>query len=71
MRRVLIGSFVFAAGHLRIRFDDDGFDDFPDPANERDLCDPAVDRGLRDGRRRRPAWRRGVLGDGDARGHRV
>lgn len=37
-------------GHYRIMFDDDGFDDFPDPANEFDLCEPGVDRGcLMDG----------------------
>ncbi|MDC0676874.1 SCE4755 family polysaccharide monooxygenase-like protein [Sorangium atrum] len=32
-------------GHFRIMFDDDGFDDFPEPANENDLCEPGVDKG--------------------------
>ncbi|WP_437874385.1 SCE4755 family polysaccharide monooxygenase-like protein [Sorangium sp. So ce513] len=31
-------------GHFRIMFDDDG-DDFPDPTNESDLCEPGVDPG--------------------------
>ncbi|WP_437520359.1 SCE4755 family polysaccharide monooxygenase-like protein [Sorangium sp. So ce726] len=32
-------------GHFRIMFDDDGFDDFPEPANENDLCEPGTDKG--------------------------
>ncbi|MGK4003883.1 SCE4755 family polysaccharide monooxygenase-like protein [Sorangium sp. So ce1036] len=32
-------------GHFRIMFDDDGFDDFPEPADEFDLCEPGVDQG--------------------------
>jgi MYXO-CTERM domain-containing protein len=32
-------------GHYRIMFDDDGFDDFPDPASGTDFCEPGRDRG--------------------------